>query len=358
MLGDPELFVEQTDIRVSTPTTVNWSVKSAPPATNTANILTAAAALSTDPYSKCTSQAQPGNGNGQQPPKEGDGKGSKKGQDGNSNPASTSDNFINPGTLHGNLFPSAGTKYRLQDVALRVQSGQQNTQQGQGDSSDATAANNKPKTNKNSNGGSDSGNPQPNATTTGAEVGSGTYVFGAPQVVVSVGIAGVFMQNRQYQKVQASGQSSGTTIEYSTDSSARMSPLIMAHGRIYRFAGDDAIWGTLGVTAASNNSGVSAEYFVGGTVSFLHNWIFLTPGLYVGQKEALTGGYKVGQQLPSSFSGSLPIQQSYKPAFGLAISFRVPGTSAPKNKTSNQNSSPGKNGSQTGGTGSNKSGSK
>ena len=161
------------------------------------------------------------------------------------------------------------------------------------------------------------------------------------------------MQNRQYQKVQASGQASGTTIEYSTDSSARISPLIMAHGRIHKFAStDDAIWGTLGVTASSNNSGVSAEYFVGGTVSFLHNWVFLSPGLYLGQKQTLTGGYKVGQQLPSSFSGSLPIQQSLKPAFGLAISFRVPGTSAPKSKTTDQNNSSGNNGTKSGGSGS------
>lgn len=348
MLGDSQTFVEQTDIRVTGATTVNWSVKSAPPVSNTANILAAGGALSSDPYAKCRNQAQP-NGNTHNPV-DGNGSGPAKKNNGTSTPQGSSDSSSIPAAVENGVIYSAPTRYRLEDVALRMDSDPENSQTGQNNNSGAGTADDNTKSKK---AGSDSANTQSNASTAGTEVGSGTYIFGAPQVVVSVGVGGVFMQNRQYQKVQASGQSSGTTIEYSTDSSARISPLIMAHGRIHKFAGtDDAIWGTLGVTASSNNSGVSAEYFVGGTVSFLHNWVFLTPGLYVGQKQTLTGGYKVGQQLPSSFSGSLPIQQSYKPAFGFAISFRVPGTSAPKSKTTNQNNGSGNNETKNGGSGS------
>jgi hypothetical protein len=346
MLGDSQTFIEQTDIRVSGPTTVNWSVMSAPPTSNTANILSAGGALSSDPYAKCRNQTQPG-GNTHNP-SNGNGRGTGGNNGGTANPPASPNNSSAPVTGESDVLYSMAPRYHVQNVALSVRSHQESPKTGQDSDSGGAAADNK--TSKSS---SNSGNPPATGAPTGAEVGSGTYVFGAPQVVVSIGVAGVFMQNRQYQKVQASGQTSGTTIEYSTDSSARISPLIMAHGRIHKFARtDDAIWGTLGVTASSNNSGVSPEYFVGGTVSFLHNWVFLTPGLYVSQKETLTGGYKVGQQLPSSFSGSLPIQQSYKPAFGFAISFRVPGTSAPKSKTTNQNNGSGSNGTKNGGSGS------
>jgi hypothetical protein len=349
MLGDSQIFVEQTDIKVTGATTVNWSVKSAPPASNTANILAAGGALSSDPFAKCRNQAQP-NGNTHNP-SDGNGPGPAKKNNGTSTPQGGSDSSSIPASVENGVMYSTPTRYRLEEVALRMHSAPGTSPTGQNNNSGAGSTDDKTKTNK---AGSDPANAQPNASTAGTEVGSGTYIFGAPQVVVSVGVVGVFMQNRQYQKVQASGQSSGTTIEYSTDSSTRISPLIMAHGRIHKFAGtDDAIWGTLGVTASSSTSSVSAEYFVGGTVSFLHNWIFLSPGLYLGQKQTLTGGYKVGQQLPSSFSGNLPIQQSLKPAFGFAISFRVPGTSAPKSKTTNQNGSSGNKGTKNGGSGSN-----
>ena len=175
-----------------------------------------------------------------------------------------------------------------------------------------------------------------------------TTVFGGPQFVVSAGVAAVILRNQQFQKVQASGQTSGTTIEYSTNSLIRMSPLIMGHARLYKYKRSDrAIWATLGVTGASNNSGVSAEYFVGVSWSWLNNWVFLSPGLYIGQKQSLTAGYKVGQELPSSFTGSLPTTQNYRPGFGLTMSIRIPGTSAPKTKSTNSNSGNSKNSSNT-----------
>jgi len=162
--------------------------------------------------------------------------------------------------------------------------------------------------------------------------------FGAPRFVVSAGTAAVILRNRQYQKVQANGQSSGTTIEYSTNSLTRINPLLMGHIRLYQYHGtDDGLFGTLGVSGASNNQGVSAEYFLGLTSSFAHNWIFVSPGLYIGQSLSLSGGYKVGDPLPAKFSGSVPTEQGYKVGFGLAISIRIPGTTSPKTKTPSPN---------------------
>jgi len=194
--------------------------------------------------------------------------------------------------------------------------------------------------------GTDNGNqadgqqkpPQTAAAVTQEDGPTIDATFGAPRFVVSAGTAAVVLRNRQYQKVQANGQTSGTTIEYSTNSLARFDPMLMGHIRLYQYHGtDDGLFATLGVTGSSNNQGASAEYMVGLTSSFAHNWVFVTPGLFIGQSLSLSGGYKVGDALPAKFSGSVPTEQSWKGGFGLALSIRVPGTPAPKTKSPDSN---------------------
>jgi len=341
ILGDTTSFVEETDIQVFDPTVVTWSVKSSPPATNSAAVLAASAALNADLYGKCSQTAKgtgQGNGTGKPTPNNGNQPGSPNNQDTPQTQSSASD-LIPSATSVGfamadrNSVSSSLTPHLI-TASLREVGG--SNPDGQNDDSASQNRNNNTANSQTAKNNNPSGGTS--APSSAGMTYSGTYTFGAPRIVVSAGVAAVVgSQNRQYQKVQAQGQSSGTTIEYSTNSSFRMSPMIMAHGRLYQYREDNAIWATLGVMASSNNSGVSAEYFLGLTSSFFHNRVFLTPGLYIGQSQTLTGGYKVGDQLPASFTGSLPVQQNYKPGFGLAISFRVPGTSAPKTKTTNQN---------------------
>jgi hypothetical protein len=341
ILGDTTSFVEETDIQVFDPTLVTWSVKSSPPAAKTAAVLAATAGLNSDPYGKCSQTAKgtgQGNGNAKPTPNNGNQPGSPNNQDKPQTQSGASDLVPNVTSIGFAMADrnsvSPWLTPHLTTASLRVAVGPDTNGQNDNNASQNTnnnTANSQSGKNNNPSGG-------PTAPSSAGMTYSGTYTFGAPRIVVSAGVAAVVgLPNRQYQKVQAQGQSSGTTIEYSTNSSFRMSPLITAHGRLYQYHEDNSIWATLGVTASSNNSGVSAEYFLGLTSSFLHNWVFLTPGLYIGQSQTLTGGYKVGDQLPASFTGSLPVQQNYKPGFGLAISFRVPGTSAPKTKTTNQN---------------------
>ena len=345
ILGDSGSFVEETDIQMFDPTTVNWSIKSSAPATNTAKVLASFAALSSDPYDSCLNKTTPPGGTGNQGQKGGGNDGgtppNSKGSD-NSSPGAARNVPIAPrGAILSDMRNESEMEqmlYQLRYASFKVSPAQPDVdpQSGSNNNGGGDQTGNSKKQ-----GGNGSTDSQQNATPTPGATYSGTYTFGAPRVVVSAGVAAVVgLQNRQYQKVQAKGQTSGTTIEYSTNSSFRLSPLIMAHGRLYQYHEDNSIWATLGVSASSNNSGVSAEYLIGLTASFFHNWVFLTPGLYIGQVQSLTGGYKVGDQLPSSFTGSIPVQQSYKPGFGLALSFRVPGTSAPKNKTQNQNGTP------------------
>jgi hypothetical protein len=345
VLGDRHSFVYTTFFGpYQQPTSVNWTLQATK--IDKAKNISAGTDIGADPYLQCLSKqnpAQTGNGTGDQSPTPQNGtkgqnpKGNKGKNPQNQTPPTGAKNSEST-TWFSAPFSQSDTNLRLQRVGLSFNSKTQEVVQDNTSPQDgSSSAKNK---NKSDNGGTTTpGGAQQSAPSAGIQIGSGTYTFGGPRVVVSVGIAAVLLRNREFQNVQASGQTSGTTIEYSTNSLTRMSPLIMAHGRLYKYKGsDNAIWGTLGVTASSNNKGVSPGYFVGVTRSFLNNWIFVTPGLYIGQSQKLTGGYQVGQQLPASFKGSLPIEQNYKAGFGFAISFRVPGTSAPKTKPSTSDS--------------------
>jgi hypothetical protein len=348
VLGDRDSFVYSTFFGpYQQPTSVRWVLASTK--IDKTKGISSGTDLGSDPYVQCLSQQNPSNNgkrggqvtvpqNGSQPPVHAD----DSAQEDSASTNAIVGSHLSRVSLISDVAHS-GRGVRLENPALTVSSDEQNDAQDSSTGQDSTADSKNNKNNKVN--ASQSDNTQQPSSENGAQLGSGVYTFGGPKVVVSAGVAGVVLRNRQFQKVQASGQTSGSTIEYSTNSLARISPMIMAHARLFSYKGSDkAIWGTVGVTAASNDKGVSAEYLVGVTQSFVNNWVFLTPGLYIGQTQSLSGGYKVGQQLPSSFTGSLPIEQNYKIGFGFAISFRIPGTATPKTKSSSADSSSSANG--------------
>jgi hypothetical protein len=183
--------------------------------------------------------------------------------------------------------------------------------------------------------------PQQSKTPEAMQIGHGTLTYGGPRFIVSAGIFGVALRQQEFQKAigQAldssghpiQGQSAVNTIQYKTNSFARISPMILAHARLYSYSGSDkAIWGTVAVTGKPDNQGTSPEYLFGISQSFWDNWVFLTGGLYVGMKQSLTPGLYVGQAVPSSLTGDIPVQKNYKAGFGFGVSFRIPKSDAPK----------------------------
>lgn len=183
--------------------------------------------------------------------------------------------------------------------------------------------------------------PQQSKTQEATQLGHGTLTYGGPRFIVSAGVFGVALRQQEFQKAigQAldssghpiQGQSAVNTIQYKTNSFARISPMILAHARLYSYTGSDkAIWGTVGVTGKPDNQGTSPEYLFGISQSFWDNWVFLTGGLYVGMKQSLTPGLYVGQAVPSSLTGDIPVQKNYKAGFGFGVSFRIPKSDAPK----------------------------
>jgi hypothetical protein len=297
------------------PTQVNWAVRSQ---SIDKSILPSPSELSGDPYQDCL--AQQGN-SPSKPAKQ-------------TNPQTSDSEVSNKVRLLPVSF-SYGAPQAAQPTDSTTQS-KQTSKKGNTQPADNTQ-------NNNSNNSTDGQTQPKDAATTGDLVRSGALTFGGPRFIVSAGIAGVTLGQKQFQKgvgqaLDATGkpipgQSTANIIEYQTNDAFRISPLIMAHTRLYSYRGSDsAIWATLGVTGKSDTSGVSPEYLFGLSQSFWNNWLFLTGGLYVGRKESLSSGLYVGQAVPSNLTGSIPFQNNYKAGFGLALSFRIPKTDAPKTK--------------------------
>lgn len=197
------------------------------------------------------------------------------------------------------------------------------------------------------------------------EIHSGDIMLGAPRFLASTGLAIIDLRKQEFQQVAAnpatsgtSGTNSGSTgatgsssssttsfVAYKSNSLARISPMIFAHVRLgpdryarSTFDRSRDWWMTFGITGQSDSKGVSPEYMVGFSHGFWDDWSLITAGAYFGQKQRPVSGYEVGKTLPSGFSGDIPVERNYKVGVGIALSFRIPGTSAPKTKSSTNQS--------------------
>jgi hypothetical protein len=49
---------------------------------------------------------------------------------------------------------------------------------------------------------------------------------------------------------------------------------------------------------------------------------FLTPAFHVGRVQALSGGFSIGQEVPTGI-GSAPVENRWSPGFVVAFSYKI-----------------------------------
>ena len=307
ILGDPSHFVYLSPVLgpYPQPTSANWKVIS-----TKSTGLAAGGDISGDPYRDCL-----------MPP--------KQAQPGNTDQSSSSV-----------FYKAAPPAFMPAVFWTTVQKSKKNPPQGgpQGGQAPAGGAAQTPPT-----------TPAPAPPPEEVQLARGTLTFGGPRLMVSAGLATVFMRKQEFQKAigQAldangqpiSGKEAVNTIQLKTDDRIVPSPLIMAHARLFSFRGsDNALWGTIGVTGRPDNQGTAVEYLFGVSQSLLNNWIFITPGLYLGKQQSLTPGLRIGQEVPSALAGDPTIQKKYVPRFAISVSFHLPKTAAPKTQSTDSTS--------------------
>ena len=169
------------------------------------------------------------------------------------------------------------------------------------------------------------------STGTSTDVATVTITWQGTNFSLSSGILLSTMPNRTYANspIIINGvpvlDSSGKVTTEVTESDTRPSvvtPLALFN---YEFTRKNHVGGKFGVLVSgglgANLTTKSADYAVG--VSFRYREILFSPMLHLGRESFLSNGVTVGQKLGSS-PPTLPSEQEFKPAFGLAITYRIP----------------------------------
>lgn len=194
------------------------------------------------------------------------------------------------------------------------------------------------------NGGNAPGgsNKPPTASTADNTVLTQSWFFGKARLVVTGGLSIGFLRKQEFQRSNSiSGTTSQTVIGLKTDTLFRLTPMLYGHALLYSKRHDpDAWYATFGVTANSDNKGTDPEFLLGFSRSLAQQKFFATAGVYLGERQKLDGGLQIGQVIPSSLTGDLPVTKSYHAGFAIGLSYRFASTKDPKNNTPPQPAQP------------------
>lgn len=197
--------------------------------------------------------------------------------------------------------------------------------------------------------------PKPTPAATDNIVLQQPWFFGRPRLVLSGGLTTGFLSKQEFQRsTNITGTGTGTTsnpvIGLKTDSKYRLAPMLYGHVLLpwYWRHDPEAFYATFGVTAKTDSQGTNPEFLLGLSRGFAQQRFFLTAGAYIGERQKLDGGLQVGQVIPSTLTGELPVTKGYHVGFGIGLSFRFASTKDPQTNSSNQSKS------QSGGSGTKK----
>jgi hypothetical protein len=141
---------------------------------------------------------------------------------------------------------------------------------------------------------------------------------------VSAGVAFSTVPQQEF-AIRPVGGAPVNTFVQTSDSRFHPVPLGMVHARFYEPNEKLALhvaFGVAGNLRSQSAGGSDAEFLLGMSFS-LFRTMFITPGLHLGRQVDLGPGFKVGDTVPSTITEP-PLTKSYKPGFGLAITFTKP----------------------------------
>jgi hypothetical protein len=177
-------------------------------------------------------------------------------------------------------------------------------------------------------------NPPAKPATTDNTVLVQPWFFGKARLVLTGGLSVASLTKTEFQR---SSSISGTVIGLKTDTRFRFTPMLYGHTLLYSGRHDsDAWYATLGVTSNSDDKGTDPEFLAGFSRSFAQQKFFVTAGAYFGERQKLDGGLYVGEAIPTSLTGDLPVTKSYHVGWAFGLSYRFASTKDPTNNQSKQ----------------------
>jgi hypothetical protein len=171
------------------------------------------------------------------------------------------------------------------------------------------------------------------------------WFFGKARLVLTGGLSTGLLTKTEFQRSSSisgtgSTATSPTVIGLKTNTRFRFTPMLYGHTLLYSRRHDsDAWYATLGVTANSDNKGTDPEFLAGFSRSWAQQKFFTTVGAYIGERQKLDDNLYVGETIPSSLTGELPVTKSYHVGWAFGLSYRFAST---KDSQSNQSKTPAK----------------
>jgi hypothetical protein len=149
---------------------------------------------------------------------------------------------------------------------------------------------------------------------------------------VSAGVGfGVTIRQKEFAIIKSAGGANNVSVnKFDTLADSRFRPLPMAlvHVRVaetegHLIAGHVTV-GIAGNIQGQDSGGSSADFLVGGSVSFART-LYFSLGLHIGTKAELAGGFKKGDTVPTDITTIQgQVKRSYTPGLGFALSFSKP----------------------------------
>lgn len=155
-----------------------------------------------------------------------------------------------------------------------------------------------------------------------------TVSCGTP-FAVSAGVGFHTIEQKQFAILQSPDGKGGTINTFGTTSDSNITPVALAviHVRLAEWNRHKyAFYGSLGVGGSLQNQNNSSpvQFLPGISVSFWRT-MYLTVGPNIGNQTSLTGGFKVGDTVPSGITSVTGLlKTSHAVGFGLAITFTKP----------------------------------
>lgn len=169
----------------------------------------------------------------------------------------------------------------------------------------------------------------PGTTATAPEAVLTVNVECTSPFTVSAGVEFSTIEKHEFaiQASPATPPATGTVNKFvlTNDSNFHPLPLGMVHARLCEFDERFSLHASLGLAGniqSQSAGGSSAEFLIGPSFS-LFRTMFLTPGLHIGTKTEIGGGFQVGDVVPSNIT-TVPLEKSYTTGFGFAITFTKP----------------------------------
>lgn len=154
-------------------------------------------------------------------------------------------------------------------------------------------------------------------------VASITVDMGTAPLSVSAGIAVSWLNDATVAIQAASDGMGGVEDKFglSTNSEYRPTGIVMLNGHV-RSEPAYTLGPSVGFSVRQRGEETGLEYFVGGSIGLEDDQIWVTIGAHLARVARLSG-FSIGDDVPESLKGSIPVEESFKADWMFAITFKI-----------------------------------